>query len=199
MNLLLYTIGTLVGGIKQNWHFRDRLLWKSRNPCYDGQIKHFLVKRVMVSGMTDYIIFQKSHLWWRVRKGVYCANEQSGCRYVLQQMKFGNTFSWEQTLFCYKRRCRDNFLAECAVSHCRKGMSALPAREDSHYLTPMTVWPRLSGSRRWIRWHKIEGQCLLLQASGKQSYQHRKSEMYFFQTINMIHFKTGISLELTLS
>ena len=25
-------------------------------------------------------------------------------------MKFGNTFSWEQTFCCYKRRCRDNFL-----------------------------------------------------------------------------------------
>ena len=29
---------------------------------------------------------------------------------------------------CYKRRCRDNFLAECAISHCRKGICALPAK-----------------------------------------------------------------------
>ena len=73
MNLLLYAIGTLVGGIKQNCHFRDRLWWKSRNPCYGGQIKHFLVKktlkRMMVSGMTDDIIFQKSHLWVKSKKG----------------------------------------------------------------------------------------------------------------------------------
>ena len=79
------------------------------------------------------------------------------------------------------------------------------------------LWSMLSGSGRWMRWHKIEGQGLLLQASGKQSYQRRKSEMSFqnqiwngwitiillkthvmpdnfFQTI---HFKTGISLGLT--
>ena len=39
-------------------------------------------------------------------------------------------------MFCvYKRRCRDNFLAECSVSHCRKGVCALHAIEDSNYLT----------------------------------------------------------------
>ena len=74
MNLLVYAIDTLVGGIKQNWHFRDRLWGKSRNPCYDGQIKHFLVKktlkRMMISGMTDYTIFQKSHLWVKSKKGL---------------------------------------------------------------------------------------------------------------------------------
>ena len=69
MNLLLYANGTLVGGIKQNWHFRDRLWLQSRNPWYDGQIKHFLVKCMMVSGMTDDIIFQKSHLWVNSKKG----------------------------------------------------------------------------------------------------------------------------------
>ena len=73
MNFLLYAIGTLVGGIKQNWHFRDRLWRKSRNPCYDEEIKHFLVKkplkRRMVSGMTDDIIFQKSYLWAKSNKG----------------------------------------------------------------------------------------------------------------------------------
>ena len=43
-------------------------------------------------------------------------------------------------MFCfYKRRCRDNFHAECAISHCRKGMRALPAKEDSNYLTPMPL------------------------------------------------------------
>ena len=32
---------------------------------------------MMVSGTTDDIIFQKSHLWVKSkRKGVYCANEQ---------------------------------------------------------------------------------------------------------------------------
>ena len=39
------------------------------NPCYDGQIKHFLVKRMMVSGTTDNILFQKSHLWVKSKKG----------------------------------------------------------------------------------------------------------------------------------
>ena len=42
------------------------------NPCYNGQIKHFLVKKTlkrrMVSGMTD-DIFQKSHLWVKSKKG----------------------------------------------------------------------------------------------------------------------------------
>ena len=31
---------------------------------------------MMVSGMTDDIIFQKSHLWAKSKKGLYCANEQ---------------------------------------------------------------------------------------------------------------------------
>ena len=31
---------------------------------------------MMVSGMTDDIIFQKSHLWVKSKKSVYCANEQ---------------------------------------------------------------------------------------------------------------------------
>ena len=30
----------------------------------------------MVSGMTDDIIFQKSRLWAKSKKGLYCANEQ---------------------------------------------------------------------------------------------------------------------------
>ena len=39
-------------------------------------------------------------------------------------------------MFCfYKRRRRDNFLAECAISHCREGMCALPAKD----LTPMPL------------------------------------------------------------
>ena len=43
-------------------------------------------------------------------------------------------------MVCFnKRRCRDNFLAECAISHCRKGMCALPAKEDNNYLTPMPL------------------------------------------------------------
>ena len=42
------------------------------------------------------------------------------------------------TFFCYKRLCRDNFLAECVISHYRKGICVLTAKEDSHYLTPMT-------------------------------------------------------------
>ena len=31
---------------------------------------------MMVSGMTDDIIFQKSHLCAKSKKGLYCANEQ---------------------------------------------------------------------------------------------------------------------------
>ena len=34
-----------------------------------------LFKRMMVSGMTDDIIFQKSHLWVKSKKGLYCASE----------------------------------------------------------------------------------------------------------------------------
>ena len=31
---------------------------------------------MMASGMTGDIIFQKSHLWAKSKKGLYCANEQ---------------------------------------------------------------------------------------------------------------------------
>ena len=63
--------------------------------------------------MTD-DIFQKSNIWG-VRRGVYCANDQfddvRNCDHVVvgmpyTKMKFGNTF-------------RDNFLAECPISHGR--------------------------------------------------------------------------------
>ena len=83
-------------------------------------------------------------------------------------------------MFCfYKRRCRDKFLSECAISHCRKGVCALPANEDSNYLTPMPLDNQCCLVRG--------GECVdtkskdrsPLQAFGKQSYQHRKSEMSF--------------------
>ena len=35
-----------------------------------------LLKRMMVAGMTDDIISQKSYLWVKSKKGLYCANEQ---------------------------------------------------------------------------------------------------------------------------
>ena len=70
-------------GTKLYWHFRDRLCLKYF-VCYDPQIKHFCrvfvqesLKRMMVSGMTDYLIFQKSQPWMQM--GIYCANEYFVC------------------------------------------------------------------------------------------------------------------------
>ena len=51
-------------------------------------------------------------------------------------MKFDSRFSWESTLRCYKRQDRYNFLSECVILHCRKGICALATKEDNNYLIP---------------------------------------------------------------
>ena len=54
---------------------------------------------MMASGMTDDIIFQKSHLWVKSKTGLYCTNEQfddvRNCDLAvgISKKKFGNTFS----------------------------------------------------------------------------------------------------------
>ena len=70
LNLLIYAIGTLVGGIKKigisGIGYGENLVTRVMT---DTSSISLLIKRMMVSGTTDDIIFQKSHLWVKSKEG----------------------------------------------------------------------------------------------------------------------------------
>ena len=131
-----------MGGIKQNWHFRDRLWWKFRNPCCDGQIKHFLVKkslkRIMVSGMTDDIIFQKLHL------GAYMILNR--CSYLLPvSSRYMRSSEHCRVLRCL--HCHLYYFQTCITRHVRYHMifsfSQFIAYHRDHSLFGCVSWQEL--------------------------------------------------------
>ena len=67
------------------------------------------------------------------------------------------TFSWVQTFCCYKRRRRDNFLAERVLSHCRKGIYVCHGvcKQIAQNVAAVRLMSKLltmnSGYRSWYR------------------------------------------------
>ena len=187
------------------------LWWKSRNPCYDGQIKRFVAsflyrkKKFNVWWCQEW---QMISYWrirsdeWKVRKGVYIVqkNNVMTLETVITSwpgscpttIKYGDTFNWEQTFCCYKRRSqRQLFLTwMCFVvlsqgnlcSARQRGQPLLDSFENLCCLVRDCEWVGTGSKNRYSF-------CKLLESISDN----------FFQTIDVIYFKTVISLRLAWS
>ena len=106
------------------------------------------------------------------------------------KVKFGNTFSWEKTFCCYKRRRRNNFLTWMCFVVLSQGILC-PVRQRGQPLHDSIE-----------NLYCLVRDCECVGTSSKNRYSFCKLESSsdnFFQTIDVIYFTTVTSLGLAWS
>ena len=156
-------------------------------------------ERMMVSGMTYDIMFQKSQRWVKSQEGVYIAlkNNLMTLDTVITQLpgsmpnenQVWYHIQLEQTLCCYKRRRIDNFLTLMCFVVLSRG-NLCPARQREQPL--LHSFENLSCLVR---------DCECVGTSSKNRYSFCKllkaCPIISFQTIDVIYFKTVVSFGLS--